>query len=363
MDPNKENNDPIPETDAEIAEGMVESMAGETEVAVEPPKAEGEQEGEPAKATEGEPEGEGDPAAKAGEPAADPKAAKPDKPKDEPAKDEAVEQEIADLKLSDKSAERFRALTGQVKELAPIRDAMEKAGVKDIADLPKLVERAKLAEDFAGEVQATGASPEQYGQALDYLGLVTRAAHGDMKAAEQAFAVMEKEYQALGQLLGKDVGTTLPDDLQAEVEAGDLTRQRALEIAAGRTREAASGQRREQQSQQEKVQQATQQGNTALDGWDKQMAATDATYASKRATLSKMVGWIKANLPPDKWVDATQKAYATIPAPAPAPAPPPPKVPVGAVPLRGTGLRQPMEKAEFDDPDEAMWAGIQSATG
>ncbi|WP_206002637.1 hypothetical protein, partial [Pseudomonas viridiflava] len=78
-----------------------------------------------------------------------------------------------------------------------------------------------------------------YGAALDYLGLIGKAQRGDMAAAGQAYDVMAKELSVLAQMLGKEVpgvhdSLAAHADLLAEVQAGDLPRARALEIASTR---------------------------------------------------------------------------------------------------------------------------------
>ncbi len=297
-----------------------------------------------------EPKAEGDPAAKPVEP-----------PKPE-------EDEAAKLGLKAKAAERFHELTAQVKDLAPLREALDKAGVK-LEDLPKLAERAKVAEDLSAMVRETGATPEQYGSALDYLKMVNAAAKGDRQAAEAAYTVMEKELRVLAQLLGKEVpGVHDPlaqyQDLADAVTAGDMTRKYALEVAAARTQSSVVKHHQQSQTEQQTNAQAAQTAAAQLAALDAQWKQSDPHYAVRRPALSKMVEQIQATQPPTQWAKATQEAYAAIaaiPVAAPASAAPA-KPPVGPVPLRPTGAR-PTLVPQTDDPYEAMNLGIASVRG
>lgn len=259
-----------------------------------------------------------------------------------------VEAEISDLKLGERSAARFREMSGEIREL---RSALEQAGVKDVAELPAMLQKAKTADDLVAMVMETGATAEQYGQTLDYLRLVNGALAGDREATEKAFAVVEKEYKALAQALGRKVDGVDPldghDDLRAKVEDGYLSEDDALEIARARAHQAALQTQQQTMQQQNQQQQAVEQGRNALAAWDQQMLQADPSYASKRDALSAQVAVIRAQLPPDRWLQATQQLYATLPNLQPAvPAKPAP----GPVRPRAT----PALRRDFETPEEAM---------
>lgn len=326
-----------------------------------PPAAEGA----PA-ATDGQPQADGQPPAQpAAEGATPPVEGEPAAPQP----DAETEAEIASLGLKDKTAERFRTLSGQVKELAPIRDALKAAGIEDVARLPDLVQRASVGEDMVKMVTETGTTPEQYGMALDYLGLVSKASRGDMTAAGQAYEVMSKELAVLAQMLGKEVpGVHDPlaahADLLAEVQAGDLPRARALEIASTRAQgQFTSSAQRQQQEQEQAAQQAEQAGIDWLVKFDAKAKTQDPNYLAKRPALHEAVAEIRRTLHPSKWPEATALAYANIAAPAPvaaapaataAPAQPRPG------PMRPSGPRPAMAPA-FDNPLDALNFGIDQA--
>jgi hypothetical protein len=352
MDPQEQTPPASPETTPPPSSPDVETDpraaldAGIAEVTEAP-----EPEAEPP-APEGEPPAEG-------EPAAAPPAA------------EAAPDEAAALGLKAKAAERFHELTGQVKELAPIKEAIEKAGLK-IEDLPKVAERAKLADELIGMVQETGATPAQYGAALDYLKMVNAAARGDRAAAEAAYPIMQRELEALAQFLGREIpGIHDPlaahRDLEQAVEAGQIDRARALEVAQARASQH-MGEQQRQRMQQEQQQQAEQaRAVQALAALEPQLAAMDPHYAIRRPVLNEMAREIRATLPPSQWVPAVQRAHQRLmllPVAAPQAAPPtaaPTKPPVGPVPLRPTGAR-PGLAPQTDDPMEALNMGIAAAS-
>ncbi len=308
------------------------------------------------------------------EAAPDPKAA-PDPAKAAAAKptpDAAVEKEIADLKLGERAGARFRELTAEVKALAPIKAELEKAGIKDVAQLPAMIERSKKADDLIGMVMETKASPDQYGAALDYLTLTNRAASGDRAAATKCFEIATAEVAAFAKLLGKEVpGVHDPlaahPDLAKEVEDGDITRARALELAAARDQVKTGQARSDQARQQDEVQELAKQGTQALGQWDAQMLASDPTYQHKRPILSSIVAEIKATLHPSRWVEATKRAYAAIPANAgaPAAAPATPAAPAPAAntnALRPGGPRPAVLVPDNATPEQAMDLGIAAAS-
>ena len=304
-----------------------------------------------------------------GAPPADDQPAAADE--DEPQPDADTEAEIASLGLKEKSAERFRGMAAEIKELAPLREAMKAAGIEDVARLPELVQRSKVGEDMVQMVVETGASPEQYGMALDYLGLIGKAQQGDLVAAEKAYEVMGKEYAALAKMLGKEApGIHDPlanhQDLRAEVEAGDLPRARAVEIAGQRDRAAYTGNvERQRTESQQAAEQAEQRGIQWLQQFDAEMAQEDPSYAAKRPQLNEAVRQIREQYHPSEWAQRTALAYARIQTPeaaAPAVAAPAAPVQPRPGPVRPSGPRPAMDPTTFASPMDALEYGIQQAT-
>lgn len=306
---------------------------------------------------------EAEPAPEAAKPAEATKEGEPE-PAAEP--DKEVEAEITGLGLKEKAAARFRELTAEVRELAPIRAQMEAAGIKDVAELPSLVQRATDGADLVRMVTETGAEAEQFGMTLDYLTLATRAKTGDLTAAEKAYELSMGEAKVWAEILGKEVpGVHDPlaahADLLTDIEAGDLTRKRALEIAAQRQRETvttaarttAETRQTQTQAQQQAQEQAITDGRNGLVAFDQDAAKADPHYQAKRPALNAAVTEIRKSFPPSQWVAQTALAYARIPNPAPVPAA---KPPIG--PVRPTGPRPAMAQASFDDPMAALDAAI-----
>lgn len=269
-------------------------------------------------------------------PAVDPAADKP-APDAEPAKDakpepKDVEAEIAELGIKiPKTADRFREMAGEIKTF---HTALEAVGIKDVAELPQLVEAARMGQEIVSDWASLDVSPEAYAGYLSYAQQIKAIQSGDVKAAESAFATIENEYLALARFLGKDVAgaedvLAAHPDLQAEVEAGDISRKRALELAATRTQTAARQTVQQAQSETTQAQQAIKVGENALVAWEQNKIATDPTYMAKREALSQQVAVIRESMPPDKWAAATERLYAALPAPAaPAPAAKPTPGPV-----------------------------------
>lgn len=283
--------------------------------------------------------------------------------------DADTEAEIASLGLKEKSAERFRGMAAEIKELAPLREAMKAAGIEDVAKLPDVVKRAEAGDFLFEEISKTGTSPEQYGMALDYLGLIGKAQQGDLVAAEKAYEVMGKEYAALAKMLGKEApGIHDPlanhQDLRAEVEAGDLPRARAVEIAGQRDRAAYTGSvERQRTESQQAAEQAEQRGIDWLKRFDAEMSQEDPSYAAKRPQLSEAVRLIREQYHPSEWAQRTALAYARIQAPVAAAAPAAPAAPAQPRPgpMRPSGPRPAMDPTTFASPMDALEYGIQQA--
>lgn len=301
-----------------------------------------------------------------GEAAPAPDDAQGVQPADEAAQAEAARaeaaKEAASLGLGHKASERFHQLTDQVKQLAPYREALEKIGIKDPAQIPALVDRAKIGEDMVKMVTDTGATAEDYGATLDFLGLMGQVRQGDRAAAEKAYEMVQGQVTELAKFLGKEVPGVhdpLQDhaDLAEAVDAGDITRKHALELAAARAQQQAQQQRQQLEMQTQAGAQEQAQAIGWLQQYDAQMVAADPTYAAKRPILDALVKNIRATLPPAQWPQAVQSAYASIPAisTAPAPAAAPSKPPPG--PMRPGGPR-PTMIPQFDDPMEALNFGL-----
>lgn len=306
---------------------------------------------------------------------AKPDAAKPDASKDAPlaaatadkAKpaDEDPEHEIVSLGLKERAAERFRGMHAELKELRPLKTALEQAGIKDLAQAPRLADRAKAADQWEELVTSTGANPQQMGMAFDYLRLINA---GTPESLTKAYEVMQGELQVLAKALGREApGVYDPlaehADLQQAVDAGEITRKHALEVAQARHAGKLTTAHTEQQRQQQEHTQASERGRVALNTLGEQLKAADPDYERKLPFLLPVLKRIRATMPPERWAEEVRAAYAEIPAlpPVVQPAPAAPaRPPVGHVPLRPTGSRADLQR-QFTDPLEALEAGIAAA--
>lgn len=186
-------------------------------------------------------------------------------------------------------------------------------------------ERDKVKQDFEGimgYIHESKASPEQYGQALEYLGLVNS---GDPGKLEQAWAFMQNEMIHLGRMLGKDVPgldyLANHADLKAAVAAGQVTEAVAKETARLRDQQAQTRQLTQHQSTQAQQTQARQQvltqGRNEMSALGKELAARDgANYARKAAILTKSLKPVFAQLDPRQWKATFQAAYDNLELPA-----------------------------------------------
>lgn len=310
----------------------------------------------------------------AGTPAAAPApAAAAPAPAGEPAKkaepDAETEQAIKDLGLKGRAEERFRELTGQVKEFTPLREALTKHQITDPAQLEQAVESAARAVEWENTVLSSTATPEQFGSALNVIKAMNS---DDPKMQNIAFDAMLQTVADLGKRLGREVPGLIDPladhpDLVEEIEVGDLTRKRALEIARDRATNARNTERDTKQGNDRQHQQALDQAATDIGTLNNQLKAADPDFARKLPLLQPTLDLIRETLHPSKWVEEIAKAYRKLPAlpaaaPAPAPAPAPgARVPVSHMPVRASGMPTQMA-AKPRNSMEAFKLGLKTVT-
>lgn len=204
-----------------------------------------------------------------------------------------------DATVKGKTRERMTQLISTVKEAAAERDRY-------------LSER----DEIVGMIQATRSTPEQYGQALDYLRAVNS---GDPAQIRIAIKTAQQELHALASMIGEPVPgvdmLTAHADLQAAVQAGDLNPEHAQEIAAARALRSvqqAQGQRATEYSQGQKaIQAAVDDGKAALNQLEAQLQA-DPQYGAKRALLTATLRPVMGKLEPQKWAGAFNTVYGLL---------------------------------------------------
>jgi hypothetical protein len=217
-------------------------------------------------------------------------------------------------------------------------------------------------------ISATNASPEQFGTLLDYLGAVNSE---DEVSLRNALALLDDEKAAILERLGEtpDDKDLLDDprfsDLKDEVEIGDISRERALQIAKAELAsapKAARGQPPAKQQQQPvpaqaQFQQEAQVATTTLTQLGNILKDSDPQYAAKVEALTRAgIRETLQKLPPSKWVDTFRLAYQTVKVAPPRKA--------SGQPLRGkTGATGGGVIKEPGSLEEAIALGIQRAGG
>jgi len=124
-----------------------------------------------------------------------------------------------------KTKERFETMRTKFDELHTKFSDTE-------AQLNDQVERSEL---WANTIKSTGATPEQFGESMQFLKAVNS---GTRDGLEYAYNMMSTQLQVLAKTLGKEAPGVDPldqyPDLKAEYDAGEINRTRALELAEAR---------------------------------------------------------------------------------------------------------------------------------
>lgn len=289
-------------------------------------------EGEPTTPAEGDPEG-GKPDAKDGAP-------KPGerKPGEAPKQPDDLNDPLPNALKKD-TKERIHRLVDRVK-------SAEERGQQSEQRLSTIVQR----------IQDTGATPEQYGQTLQYLTLVNS---GDRNLILKALEFVKGEVVALSRMAGVPApGVSFleeHEDLMAEVHAGKLTRERAEEIAASRSGQQYAqnmqAHRARQQNDATAYQQEVRSAQDALNAREAELKAADPAYMQKRQViLSIVLPLIRSGaIAPKNWVAEFDRIYKTLPAAVRTAAPPgtpPAGVPAGAAAAARAPGNQPLRAAQ-----------------
>lgn len=282
-----------------------------------------------------------------------------------PEPDPETDKEVQDLRLKGRAEARFRELTGQVKELTPLRETLAKHQITDPAKIETVIQDAARAQEWEDTVIASTATPEQFSSALNVIKAMNA---DDPKLQNIAFDVLIEQISALGRRLGRDVpGLVDPladhTDLQTEVANGDISRERALEIARQRAvlaaTEAREGARSTQQESQTAIQQAIGEVATLSDT----LKASDPDFERKLALLQPTLDIIRETVPPAQWRAKIERAYQSLPKLPPlaaaTAAATKPRVPVSHMPVRPTGTSAGMQPKPRSDL-EAFQMGMRS---
>lgn len=243
--------------------------------------------------------------------------------------------------LSQKAQERFKSLVAKAQES---RAVAEQAN-SDLQGVRQMITE-------------TGASPEEFVSALDYLRLIK---NGDFEGALRVVDDQRRQISlAMGKALpGADPLTEFPDLRQA-VESYQMTEQTAIEMARMRSAQQHIAQTQQQQAtlQQRQSDYANMrnQAVTTIDRMGATWAKTDPDFAAKEDIILKQLPTIAAQFPPNMWPQQVKILYETLsamPAPTQRTSNPPPLRPSG----QSAGARQPANMLE------ALQSGLGYANG
>lgn len=215
------------------------------------------------------------------------------------------------------------------KKADPVNDPIPKDLKKDtqerirtLIDTTKTVtaERDTIKQNFdymVNGIQATGATPQQYGETLSWLALFNSS---DVKQQEKALELVETVAERLATLLGKErtVGDPLGQhaDLKEAVTKGQITAQYAKEIARTRNgqtfRTEIATTAGQEQRQQQQAAEEERQGRAALTELEATLSASDPDYAAKKRILVPSLKPIMATVPWSQKKDKFLAAYRAL---------------------------------------------------
>lgn len=177
---------------------------------------------------------------------------------------------------------------------------------------------AQVTQNFdymVGGIQATGATPEQYGETLSWLALFNS---GDPAQQVKALELVESVADRLATLLGKDRTVSDPlkahADLQEAIRTGKLTQDYAREIARTRNgqtfRTELTNTATQQQQQAQQTQQVEQQARNDLTALEDALRSVDGKeYDAIKASIVPILKPVMAALNPAQWKQKFSEAY------------------------------------------------------
>lgn len=240
------------------------------------------------------------------------------------------EEKLAAAKTTGKTGERNADGTFKKPPATdPINDPIPKDLKKETSE--RMQSLIKIAKDVTADrdqyrtnfdtiingIKASGASPEQYGEAISWLSLFNSpTAEGRTKAYELINDVAER----MATMLGIDRAVRDPlaahPDLKAAVTAGKATPEMAREVARNRDAAKFNGEVHnsihQQQQTQQQAEQEYAQARTDLNSFETQMKVSDPLYARKRAMIVPTMQESFKHIPKAKWAETFKAAYAKV---------------------------------------------------
>lgn len=237
----------------------------------------------------------------------------------------------AEAKPSDEFGELPKDAKQETRErFTKMRDRFDEVS----AELKQKTERMN---EMIEVVTRTGATGEQFDAMLQYLGARNS---GNLQLLEQAYAIAKAEFEDISKQLGKPIPGVLDPleaypDLKAEVDSGEISQQRAQELAAARTANKLNNEFSNRQSLATKEEAILREGYAAISALGKRMRSENrAKYDTHIATLTSITNVIEqSGRDPREWAGLIEAEWKRLPDVAPAPAKP--KVPT---PIRPTGM-------------------------
>jgi len=221
--------------------------------------------------------------------------------------------------LSNKAQRRFQTLVSKVHEAN--------------AELDQT--RQRLTQ-FQSAIRDTGATSEEFGQALEYLRSVKS---GNL---DNALKIVDDQRRQIALALGRPLAGADPlsqfPDLRQRVDAYQMDEAAAIEIARSRAfAQSQHAQQQEQYQSQQRVQQHEEARINAVKQIDQmgvQWGRTDPDYAYKEKIIMGQLDQIAQKFPPNMWPQQIGLLYQTLSAmPAPVAAQPAAR----HAPLRSSG--------------------------
>ena len=319
----------------------------------------------------------------AGKPAADasgPGAKKPDPgapvdPKGDAGKkqpDPELEKEISGLALKGKAAERFREMAGEIKTTRPMMETLKGLNVTSQEQLNGILKDASAGLQWEKAVMDSTAQPEQLTSALQVIKAMNTS---DPKLHRMALDAMLGECKNVAERLGVEIPGLTGDildkhpDLKQAVDAMDITRERAVELAQLRAGNKNYESRDQQQAEQGRQRQMAEQAERAemarIDDLSNTLQRNDPQFQAKFAALQAN-GTFAAigNLPVQQRYAAVLQAYNALQIQdAPPATAAPARVRPSAITHRGNNVSgNGVARTEFKNDYDAFEAGVESVT-
>lgn len=274
-----------------------------------------------------------------------------------------VDQTVKELGLKGKAEERFRDLTGRLKEAT---SKIEQLGGDE--GLQRIVRDATDQREWDQKLSEIGCTPEQFGQAIGFIAAINS---NQPEILRQARDNLLKEVALLDGRLGEKTERHDPlsshPDLQAKVESGAMDEEDALEVVRLRMAAAAREQADHRQNQTAAQQQEQKEGMQQLAQLGESLKARDgeAVFTAVMASIGPDLNQMAGSMPPAQWKAVAERLYKLGLKAAQAQA----QAPAALRPPR-PGVKQPMRQQhgtrgaatvtkEHTDPMAAFDAGVE----